>query len=373
MERVLLALNWKEPDRVPIDIGGFNSSIHLLAYRDITRFLRMNTTPIIVDRIQQIVAPDEVLLRRFDVDFRHISLRPPDGWTFREFQDPSGRPAFVDEWRIKWGRGPYYYDMIEHPLQDATTRELETFPWPDPLDAGRTQGLEKYARTLHETTDFAIVADAVHGGLFETAWWLRGFERLMIDFYRNIEFVESLLDRLLELFKSFYTEFLHSVGDYVHVVQFGDDYAMQTGLMLSPVLFRRFIKPRLKELYDHIHGATKAKIHHHSCGSVRTLIPDLIEAGVDILNPIQPSAANMEPESLKRDFGTSICFHGGLDIQRLLPFDNPENVSREAERVAKILGAGGGYIFAAAHNIQAFTPPQNICAAFDSVRLGGNS
>jgi uroporphyrinogen decarboxylase len=250
---------------------------------------------------------------------------------------------------------------------------IETLPWPDPYDPGRTRGLEKDTKSLHETTDFAIVADAIYGGLFETAWWLRGFEKLIVDFYRNVEFVEFLLDRLLELFKAFYTELLRSVGDYVHVVQFGDDYAMQTGLMLSPAVFRRFIKPRLKQLYDHIHAATKAKIFHHSCGSVRALIPDLIEAGVDILNPIQLSAANMGPESLKRDFGSSICFHGGLDVQRLLPFESAENVSKEAERVAKILGARGGYIFATAHNMQAFTPPQNICVAFDSVRLGGRS
>ncbi len=368
MERVLLALNWGEPDRVPIDMGGLVSSVHLFAYQDLTRFLGMNTTPVVKDRIQQIVDPDEALLRRFDVDFRHISLRPPDDWTFREFQDPSGRLAFVDEWGIKWGRGPYYYDMIDHPLRNATLAQLESFPWPDPSDPGRTRGLEKDAKTFHETTDFAIVADAIYGGLFETAWWLRGFEKLMVDFYRDVEFVQFLLDRLLELFKSFYTELLRSVGDYVHVVQFGDDYAMQTGLMLSPALFRTFIKPRLKELYDHIHRTTKAEIFHHSCGSIRALIPDLIEAGVDILNPIQPSATNMEPESLKRDFGSSIRFHGGLDVQRLLPFESAEKVSREAERVARILGAGGGYIFATAHNMQAFTPPQNICAAFDSVR-----
>jgi len=370
LERVLLALSRKEPDRVPIDIGGPVSSIHVLAYRDLTKFLGMNTSPVIKDRIQQIVDPDETLLRRFDVDFRHVSLRPPDSWRFREFEDPSGRSAFVDEWGIKWGRGPYYYDMIDHPLRNATIAELETFQWPNPADPGRTRGLEKEAKILRETTDFAIVADSIYGGLFETAWWLRGFEKLMVDFYKNIEFVEVLLDRLLELFKSFYTEFLRSVGGYVHVVQFGDDYAMQTGPIVSPQLFRRFIKPGLKELYDHIHQTTKAKIFHHSCGSVRALIPDLIEAGVDILNPVQPSAANMEPESLKRDFGSSICFHGGLDVQRLLPFENAENISREAEKVAETLGAGGGYVFASAHNMQAFTPPENICAAFDSVRLG---
>jgi len=368
LERVLLALGRKEPDSVPIDLGGPVSSIHILAYQELTKFLAMNTSPVIKDRIQQIVDPDEALLRRFDVDFRHISLRPPDVWRFREFEDPSGRLAFVDEWGIKWARGPYYYDMIDHPLRNATIAQLETFEWPNPADPGRTQGLEKQAKTLRETTDFAIVADSIYGGLFETAWWLRGFEKLMIDFHRNVEFVELLLDRLLELFKSFYTEFLRAVGDYVQVVQFGDDYGMQTGPILSPELFRSLFKPRLKELYDHIHRTTKARIFHHSCGSVRPLIPDLAEAGVDILNPVQPFAVGMEPESLKRDFGSLICFHGGLDVQRLLPFETAENVSREAERVAETLGAGGGYIFASAHNMQAFTPPENICAAFDSVR-----
>jgi len=368
-DRVLMALNHEEPDRVPIDLGGSSSSMHLSAYTELTRFLSMPATPVILDRVQQIVVPDEGLLRRFEVDTRWVRLRDPRNWQFREFTDPvTGRVAFVDEWGVKWGRSPLYYDMIDHPLKDAKIEDIDHYKWPSPNDPGRTEGLRDEAKKLFRETDYALVVDWVYGGLFEVAWWLRGFEKFMVDMLKNHEFAEALLDKLLEMYKGFYAETLSAIGDYVQIVAFGDDYGMQSGPMLSPALFRRYMKPRLRELFDFVHSQNDAKIFLHSDGSVYPFIEDLIEAGLDVLSPIQPQAAMMDATRLKKEFGDRICFHGGLDIQNLLPFGSPCDVSREVARIVKVLSSRGGYIFACAHNIQAKTPVRNVCAAFDTAR-----
>lgn len=375
-ERVLTALEHKEPDRVPIDLAGtVVSGIHVVAYGNLMRAMGLHREYNIVDIVQQLASPDEEILRRFNSDFRAICMRPPRTWEFREHASDSGRPYFVDEWGVKWGKNPYYYDMIDHPLKDATIKVLEEYPWPDPRAPGRTEGLKEEAENLYRHSDFAIVAGMAGpiatGGLFEQAWWLRGFEKFLVDLVIRPEFANALLDKILDVHIQCYKEYLSVVGEYVQVIEWGDDYGMQTGPLLSPAVFRKYFKPRIRKFLDIVKSKTDAKIFLHSCGSVYPFIEDLVEAGVDILNPVQPLAKDMDHSRLKRQFGTRLSFHGGLDIQQLLPRGTPGDVTDGAKRVIGDLAPGGGYVFAAAHNIQADVPPENIQAMFDAAKEHG--
>jgi len=371
-ERVIAALEHKEPDRVPIDLGGSVSSIHAVAYDRLTAKLGLKIRSEIADKTQQLARLNEEILVRLGIDFRHISLKKGffAGGEDR-FDDPSRRPYFIDEWGIKWGKNPYYYDMIYHPLENLTIDDLDDYRWPDPKDPARYEGLREEVKNLYHTADCALVADAVFGGIYECAWWLRGFEKFNVDMYKRPDFAEALLDKILELYMGFYSRYLDEVGDYVQMVELGDDVGAQTGPIISPALLRRYIKPRWKKLYDLIHSKTRAKIFHHSCGSLYPFIGDLIDVGVDVLNPIQPLAANMDIGRIKKEFGDRLSLHGGVDIQRVLPLGTPNDVVEEVKRVIRLSARNGGYILAGAHNIQADTPVENIEAMFEAARKFG--
>jgi len=365
-ERVVEALRHGEPDRPPIDLGGPVSGIHNKAYTSLTENMGLGLEARIDPRdVQQLAKPDEVLLERLGVDLRHVCLRPVPGTGGIE-PDATGRPCFVDEWGIRWGRNPNYYDMIDHPLKGATEGDLDDYPWPDPADPRRYEGLREEAERLYEQTDYAVVADAFFGGIYECAWWLRGFEDFTVDMYRRPDFATLLLEKIQSLYLDFYARYLDAVGPYVQIIAFNDDLGAQHSPLMSPAMFRRYLKPRYHELFSLIHAKTGARLFQHTCGSVHQLIPDLIEIGLDVLNPIQPLAANMDIGTLKRDFGDMLCFHGGVDIQRLLPLGSPTDVAAEAKRVSRIGGEGGGLILAGAHNIQGDVPPRNVLAMFEA-------
>jgi len=368
-ERVTAALSHEEPDRPPIDLGGTVSGIHNEAYTSLVRHLGLGLPTLIDPRdVQQLARPDDSVLERLGVDFRHTALRTVPGPGGVGVDPTSGRMSFVDEWGVKWGRNPHYYDMIDHPLMNAKVDDLDNFPWPDPCDPRRLDRLREEVRRVHNETELALQADAFYGGIYECAWWMRGFETFTVDMYRRPEFTEALLDRILDLYLGFYDTYLDEVGPYLQVVDYNDDIGMQTGPLISPVMFRRYLKPRYKRIFDLIHSKTRAKLFLHSCGSCYPFIPDLIEIGLDVLNPVQPLAANMEIGGLKREFGDRLTFHGGIDIQRLVPYGTPAEIESEVRRVAKVGGAGGGLILAGAHNIQGDTPPQNVLAIYETAK-----
>jgi uroporphyrinogen decarboxylase len=350
-----------------MDLGGSDSSIHLHAYQRLIRLLNVNVSPQIGDKIQQSVAPDEEVLQILRTDFRHIGLKK--GFLAIDGNDchdrPSTRPYVIDQWGIKWEQiSPYYYDMTNRPLENADLKDLENYDWPDPKDSERYEGLREQVKELYYSTDYAIVADAIYGGIFECALWLRGFGKFTIDMYKRPEFANALLDRILEIYMGIFDRYLKEVGEYVEIVQQSDDVGAQAGPLLSPVLLRKYLKPRWSKLYDFVHDRTKAKLYHHSCGSVYLFLEDFIESGVDILNPLQPRAAMMDIGRIKEKTGNRLVLHGGIDIQKILPSRSPSDVEAEVKRVLKAAGPGGGYILAASHNIQADTPPENIAAMF---------
>jgi uroporphyrinogen decarboxylase len=368
-ERVVMALEHREPDRPPVDLGGTVSGIHSKAYANLIKKIKPDLEVRVDPRdVQQLAKLDEIVLNKLDVDFRHVSLRTVPGSGGIVIDERTGRLSFVDEWGIKWGRNPNYYDMIDHPLINADNEDLENYKWPDPKNPDRFTGLREEARDLYLNTDYAIQADAFFGGIYECAWWLRGFENFTVDMYKRQDFAELLLDKILELYTEFYTEYLNQVGPFIQVIDYNDDIGMQTGPLISPNMFNKYLKPRYRKLFNLIHSKTNAKLFMHTCGAVRRYIPDLIEIGLDLLNPVQPLAVEMEIGGLKRDYGEKLSFHGGIDIQRLLPHGSSTEVRSEVKRIELLGGKGGGYVLAGAHNIQGDTPVENIFAMFEVAR-----
>ncbi len=368
-ERVLKVLDHREADRVPVIMCGNHAGISKLAYYKLCTYLGfVDTSPRLVDRVQQIVEPDEHVLKKLGVDIRFIYAKAPRDWRPIEYPDDS----FRDEWGNRLRRPPrgYWYDMVDHPLQDANIEDLESYPWPDPTDDGRFEGLEKEAKRLFEETDYAL-ATSLAGSIYEQSWYLRSLPKFAFDLYRNQTFAEKLMDKILEFHMAFFDRFLDSVGQYVQIVFVGDDLAEQKGPAIRPTIYRSLIKPRQRKLYQFIKSKADVKLCYHSCGSVVPFIDDLVEMGVDILTPIQVSAANMDTKRLKNDFGDRISFLGGVDTQRVMPFGTVDEVRDEVKKRIEDLAPNGGYILGAVHNIQPEVPPENIFAMFDAARKYG--
>lgn len=360
-QRVLTALNHHEPDKIPIDVGSTTvSSITIPAYENIQRFagLEPEANPHIAHVHQGVVWPREELLRRYESDFRSISMKKsPRGHIARELPDGS----FYDEYGMMWKKSLYDYYPASAPLADCKVEDLKKVTWPDPCDRERVKGLREEAKALCEKTDFAIVGDIIDRGPFELAVKLRGFEQFLTDLHLEPDFCLALLDKITETNIALWEIYLHAIGDHVQVVCQGDDVGMQTSLIMSPALYRRFIKPCHKRIFDFIHGKTKAKVFLHSCGSVYDIIPDLIEIGVDILNPIQRSAAKMDVVKLKKEFGKELCFWGGgIDTQQFLPTASLAEIEAEVKRTIDILAPGGGFVFVPTHNIQPDISPERF-------------
>jgi uroporphyrinogen decarboxylase len=281
----------------------------------------------------------------------------------------------VDEWGITWrrveyGNGCFYWELAKSPLAEATREDLERYPWPDPFDPGRTAGLAEEARRLFRETDFAIVADGGFKSFWELGYMLRGLEQMLVDVVLDPGFVAGLLDMLLEINLAATGRFLDAVGPHIQVFRTGDDLASQEGPLMSPAAFRALIKPRYQRYFDFVRSKTDAKIFFHSCGNVVEFIDDLVDCGVDILNPVQVSAMG-DTAALKSRFGQKIVFWGGVDTQRVLPYGTPADVENEVRQRIHDLAPGGGFVLAAVHNIQPDVSPENILAMADATRRFG--
>lgn len=375
-ERVLLALNHQEADRVPIDLGGWACYFTEGAYRNLLEHLGLRDEPVINDWFLVEKVSEEVL-RRFDVDFRRVSLHPPDG--FQTIVHLDG--TWTDEWGItkrkighhsaRLGRIVYYAEMIHPPLAEASTTDLETYSWPDPYDPGRFRGLAEEVQYLYNNTDYALVASAVGMGIFEQAQWLRGPQQFLMDLLLNKKFALRLIEKVLEFQLAVIERYMDIVGPYVQMVETSDDYGTQVGLIISPTLYREMLQPSHRQLIEKIKEKTEAKVFLHSCGSISGILEDLIDTGVDVINPVQPLAKDMDSDLLKRRFGGRVVFHGGIDVQRVLPYGSAEEVREEVKRRIRAFGPGGGYILAPAHNIQDDVPPENVVVMFEAAHQYG--
>jgi uroporphyrinogen decarboxylase len=376
-ERLNLALNHKEPDRIPFDLGAtVLTSIHHKSYRALRKYLEMpDLEPRIVDIFQQIVVVDDDMRDFLKVDVRDVA--PRSSATFQiELKEMEGYRYFYDEWGIGWKmpkEGGWYYDMFDHPLREAQSlADIEKYPWPDPMDEGRFIGMAERAKHAAEVEKHGVFMGGLCAGIMEMAAWMRGFENYFSDFAANEDLLVGLMRKVMELKMAYWEKALALVGDHADVVGEADDFAGQYRMLISPGMYRRIVKPLHKELFDFIHARTKAKIFFHSCGSIRPVIPDLIEIGVDIINPVQVSATGMDSAELKREFDKDIVFWGGgVDTQRVLGDGTPEQVREDTRRRIEDLAPGGGFVFATVHNIQGNVPPENIMAMWETLQEYG--
>jgi uroporphyrinogen decarboxylase len=374
----MLALNHQEPDRIPIDLGAtIVSSITKSCYITLKQHLDLPLEEIkLLDVIQQLPYLDEALLSRFGVDFRMVQLPSATSPGLNIFEE-GDYYAFIDRWGSKLHmprQGGLYYDWVDFPIKEPTLAALETYTWPRPDGPEYVDQLAEQARHLYENTDYALAGSAViGGGIFEQPARTMGLPNFLMALVSEPEFADRLMDKITDIYIESCNAYLDKVGKYLSVFTFWDDLAGQDGWLIRPEIYRRLIKPKQRRLVEAIKKKTDAKLFYHSCGATRGLIPDLVELGFDILNPVQVSARGMDTRQLKQDFGRDIVFWGGgVDTQRVLPFGTKAEVADEVKRRIDDLAPDGGFVFAAVHNIQAFVPPENIVTMFDTAIKYGN-
>jgi uroporphyrinogen decarboxylase len=402
-ERVLAALRHRPTDRAPIDFGGMRSTgIMALAYRKLTAHLGLCEETLVYDVVQQLAQPSDAVLDAFSVDVVDLGrafLTSPGDW--HDWTLPDGSPAkapayFQPEsdgaggWQVRaadgavFGRmpaGAQHLSQCHWPLGDlaapeqigdlaAQAAKVTWMALPSPprhLDLMTPEGFAAVrggAERLAADTDRAVMA-AFGGNFLEGGQFLCGMQRFLEMMAGEPRLTEALLDRLLEVYLQVLPRFLDAVGPYVQLIQVGDDLGMQTGLQISPAMYRRFIKPRARELYGYIHDHFDGFLFLHSCGSVRDLLPDLIEVGVQVINPVQTAAARMDPAELKREFGRDLVFWGGgCETQSVLRHGTPAEVAAQVRERLRVFGEGGGYVFNQVHNVLSDVPPENVVAMF---------
>jgi uroporphyrinogen decarboxylase len=396
-ERVLASLEHRETDRVAVDFSGHRSSgIAAIAYPKLRKYLGLPPKPIrVYDVIQQLAIVDDDVLDRFGVDTiemgRGFAL---DEKSWLPWTLPDGTECFVPAWTrlereegrwvilSKSGRvlahmpdGALYFEQTYFPFLngdelDAIGATLEESMWtavaspPGPADK---QILSEGARQLRKNTDRAIIG-LFGGNLFEIGQFLYRNDQFMMMLAGEPQRAHKFLDKLVEIHLANLERFLDAVGEHIDIILFGDDLGMQTGAMISPQMYREFFKARHKLLWNRAKELADAKVMLHCCGGVRELLRDLIEAGLDAINPVQISCSGMNASELKAEFGRELTFWGGgCDTRDILPNGTPEQVAEHVKEQVEILKKDGGFVFQQVHNILANVAAENIVAMLDAV------
>ncbi len=380
-ERVKRAVNHKEADKIPFDVGGsVLTGMNRHCYVNLRKYLGMSTDNIkIYDEMQQLARIDDDMVERLQIDVRCVDPSMPKDMGLRK------PPVIVgdyyertDEWGIKW-RMPtdegLYYDMLDGSLKEVNTvEELKTFPWPNPIAPERFETMKERADYYVKEEERAYILGRQYAGIWETALWMSGFEKFFMDMILNKKYAHALMEHITELKMQYWEKALEAVGDNVLVVSEADDLATQQSLLCSVDMYKEMVHPYHKKLFSFIKSKAKndVKIFYHTCGACKPLIPLLIDEGVDILNPVQVNAQGMDTVDLKREFGKDITFWGGgVDTQHVLPFGTPKEVKEEVKRRIDHLGKDGGFVFSAVHNIQADVPPENFMAMWEALQEYG--
>jgi uroporphyrinogen decarboxylase len=375
-ERILTAVAHKEPDRIPVDFGGTNcSTIHSIAHRNLMELMGFKEfKEEMYDIIQQVVRPDKKLLKIFGADTYLILPGFSDDFNL-EITCDEDYSYITDEWGAKY-RKPhkgFFYDFYSNPLAETTYEKFKNYTFPNPRNKGRTINLHQQAKKIFENTGYALIMSDGIWGMLQHSAVLLGFHRLYEALASDHKLITAMLDRLLEYEMGYWESVFSEVKKYVQIVHISDDLGGQFGPNINPLVYRKIIKPYHKKLIDFIRKKADVKILFHSCGSIYEFIPDFIDMGIDILNPVQVSAANMGSAKLKKEFGRDITFWGGgIDTQKVLPFGTPEEVNEEVKRRISDFSPGGGFVFATVHNIQANIPAVNIRTMFETVVKSGN-
>jgi uroporphyrinogen decarboxylase len=372
-ERVLCTLDHREPDRVPLILGTSNATgIKMKPCRALKREFGIESPDRYIYDWPELgtALPDEATLAAIGSDARGVLDRFP-----RSIYEKNGKRAPHEPFLDDWGGGQseiepgVWYPGI-HPMPEASTvADIEAFPWPDPDDPSRYEGVRAEARRLAAENLYAIIGTPWLLFPFERAHELQGLDVFLTNMVAEPDFAKALLWKIEGICKRIMGHFLDEAGESLDMIKIGDDLGTQESLMISPGMYREFLKPVHADLIAFIKSRTKAKVFFHTDGDVFDLIPDLIEIGVDVLNPIQTSAGRMSDlAALKKSYGKNLVFCGGIDTQRVLPNGSPEEVRREVARVMGLLGPGGGYMVSAVHTIMDGVPAANVIAMAKAVR-----
>jgi len=316
-ERVIAALNHQEPDRVPLDIGGGSSTtLAIDGYEKLKEYLKITEDTTIMIKVLRMARIDESVMRHLGSDVRPLTVITPVNWT----PPPSDPDTIIDIWGIHWKKvyfsdSAYYYEVVKSPLANADIEDIKKYPWPDLLDPGYTAGLEDEVKALFYGTDYAVMADAGFKSFWELGYMLRGYEQLVIALILNPKFVSALMNKLLEINIAGTGRFLDIAGPYIQLFRTADDLATQESPLFSSKTYRELIQPVYKEFYKFIKSKTEAKIFYLSCGNVVDMLDLFIENGVEITNPVQVSAIDIDTKELKARFGDKLTFWGAIDIQ----------------------------------------------------------
>jgi len=399
-ERILNSIAHKEPDKVPVDLGASTvTGISAMSYNNLKKKLGIDTPTRIFDVVQQLAMVDDVIIDSFGVDAIDINRLFMDdlGWYPVTLGD--GSRGEYPQWfsPIQDEDGSYFLldgdgNVMSRMPENGSCFDQTFFPWengyPDDIDSigkafksinwtahSHTKyiniddgELRKRTTKLRDSTDRAIV---MSGGvkLLELGFFLRRMDNLLMDLLSDKTNLKRLLDKLVDLQLAGLEKKIRAVGDLVDVIRFGDDLGMTTGPFMDLEVFRQHFKPRYKMLCDYVKQNSNMKIFFHSCGSIRQFIPDLIEAGFDILNPVQTNCKGMDVKELKDEFGSEITFWGGgVDTSSILPLATPGEVRKDVLNRCEILSKNGGFIFAPIHNIVPGVPPENILAMYNAVK-----
>ena len=358
-ERVTMSLSHQAPDRVPIDLMGNATMLLDNTYLRLRDYLGL--APIAPVRSGTSANYyDERILDYFDTDFRRIFLKRGPRNEVVYHADGS----FTDAWGIRFMEAGIFVNALEHPLQGATTvADVEAYSWPTAADLYSADGLAEQARRLFADTDFALVArNPLSPGFLDRGCALMGMAEFMMLMGEDPDLADCIIRHILDIHKGVYALFLEAVGPYVQMVEVADDLGSQQSLLISPAMYRRFIKPAQRELYGMIHElAPNAFVIHHTDGNVSKILPDLIEVGVNVLNPVQTSARDMDAAGLKAGFGDRLSFHGAVEKMEA---SKDELVAEVKERI-DVLGKGGGYVLASCNHM-IDVPPENIVAMFET-------
>jgi uroporphyrinogen decarboxylase len=371
-ERLLTALDHRQPDRVPIDLGGNQTGIHKFAYQKLIAHLGLEEEIAIMDLVQQLAKPSEAVLQRLHVDTRYVwaqGAKSFQGQVLQRRRNSRVWHDFTDEFGVTWSMPddyPYFFDISHSPLAGLSLKQIQDYPFPKGDDPSRFEGLRERALQIKRETPYPVIS-GISGVVYEICWYLRGLENLFMDMIERPQVLEVIIDRTLEFWLDWFRLFLDEVGDVVDVIMIGDDLGGQNGPLFPPRIYRALVKPRQKRLVQYLKSRTRAKIWYHSCGSVAEYIPDLLDNGIDILNPVQISAKGMDPAWLKAKYGGRLVFWGGgIDTQHVLPHGSPQAIRDHVRRNLEAFKPGGGYVFNNVHNIQADVPPENVLAMFDA-------
>ena len=367
-ERALMSLNHQVPDRIPLDLGSTNcTTMTKVAYDNLKKYLGIERETRFMMENFQIVFIDEEVLQILEIDTRGVHPQPV---FFKNMVDDR---TYFNEFGIKYHMPEegLYYDMVEHPLAGKSIEELKDYEWPDPARTMDLSGVRERAKNLKESNQYLLAGDMIDTGIFEPCWYLRGFENFLVDLLTDQDFVTTLLEGMYNYQLKRYSLFLQEAGEFLDVVFVGDDLATAESVIMSPKTYRDIIKPYHKEYFKNLKKlAPQARLLYHSCGSIFSFIPDLIEVGVDILNPVQVSAQNMDTKVLKEKFGRELSFWGAIDTTRVLPRGTKKEVKEEVRKRIDDLGPEG-YILTSVHDIQPDVPPENVITMFEEARNYG--